>query len=159
MPGRRSAPRSHDQHVLSMIIQAAGDAPGRSGRGYAGRPQPYAHSAAASRRNGAAMAAAAAPGSGAPVMGRPMTRRSAPSRSASSGVATRAWSLRSAPAGRTPGVISLMSGPDLGADRGHLARGADQAPAPGRDREHGEAPHGVRHRAAQADRLQVCGAQ
>jgi hypothetical protein len=57
------------------------------------------------------MAAAAAPGSAALVMGLPITSRSAPARMASSGVATRAWSLASAPAGRTPGVMSVTSGP------------------------------------------------
>src|SRR5215468_655209 len=67
--------------------------------------------AGVSRRSGAAIAAAAAPGSGALVMGRPMTRRSAPARSASSGVAVRAWSCAAAPAGRTPGVIRVTSGP------------------------------------------------
>ena len=46
--------------------------------------------ATATRRSDAAMAAAAAPGSGARVMGRPITSRSAPASSASSGVATRA---------------------------------------------------------------------
>jgi hypothetical protein len=46
--------------------------------------------AGVSRRSGAAIAAAAAPGSGAPVMGRPITSRLAPARSASSGVAVRA---------------------------------------------------------------------
>ena len=46
--------------------------------------------ARATRRSDAAMAAAAAPGSGARVMGRPITSRSAPASSASSGVATRA---------------------------------------------------------------------
>ena len=54
------------------------------------------------RRSDAAMAAAAAPGSAALVMGLPMTSRSAPARMASSGVATRAWSFASLPAGRTP---------------------------------------------------------
>ena len=44
------------------------------------------------RRREAAMAAAAAPGSGARVIGRPITSRSAPASRASSGVATRAWS-------------------------------------------------------------------
>ena len=45
------------------------------------------------------------------MIGRPITTRSAPSASACSGVATRAWSLRSAPAGRTPGVISVVDAP------------------------------------------------
>ena len=58
--------------------------------------------ATATRRSDAAMAAAAAPGSGARVMGRPITSRSAPASSASSGVATRAWSCASLPVGRTP---------------------------------------------------------
>ena len=65
----------------------------------------------ATRRSDAAIAAAAAPGSGARVMGRPITSRSAPASSASSGVATRAWSFASLPAGRTPGVISVTSSP------------------------------------------------
>src|SRR5262249_39970255 len=55
--------------------------------------------------------AAAAPGSGAAVMGRPMTSRSAPEARASSGVATLAWSCAAAPCGRTPGVMSVTSGP------------------------------------------------
>jgi hypothetical protein len=45
---------------------------------------------ALTRRSDAAIAAAAAPGSGAPVIGRPITSRSEPACSASSGVATRA---------------------------------------------------------------------
>src|SRR5579862_546927 len=64
-----------------------------------------------SRRSEAAMAAAAAPGSGARVIGRPITRRSAPASMASSGVATRAWSWASVPAGRTPGVMSVTPWP------------------------------------------------
>jgi hypothetical protein len=46
--------------------------------------------ATVTRRSDAAMAAAAAPGSGALVIGRPITSRSAPASTASSGVATRA---------------------------------------------------------------------
>ena len=60
---------------------------------------------AASRR-------AAAPGSAAAVIGRPMTSRSAPAARAASGVATRDWSAAALPspaAGRTPGVIRVMS--------------------------------------------------
>ena len=103
------------------------------------------------RSSPAAIAAAAAPGSAAPVMGRPMTSRSAPSASACSGVATRAWSCTSAPAGRTPGRDEHDVGADLGADRGDLLRRADQRAGAGADGERGQPADGVQRRAGQAD--------
>jgi tartronate-semialdehyde synthase len=57
------------------------------------------------------MAAAAAAGSGAAVMGRPRTIQSAPAATASAGVAVRAWSSATLPAGRTPGTTSATAGP------------------------------------------------
>jgi len=77
---RTGAPVRDRQHVASRTGAC---------RQRASRRGPYP-GAGVSRRSGAAIAAAAAPGSGAPVMGRPITSRLAPARSASSGVAVRA---------------------------------------------------------------------
>ena len=85
--------------------------------------------ASGSGSEAAAILAAAAPGSAAPVMGRPMTSRSAPSARACCGVATRAWSCDGG-AGRAHARGDQHDArADLGADRGDLLRGADQAPA------------------------------
>src|SRR6266853_6723233 len=56
-------------------------------------------------------AAAALAGSGAWVIGRPTTMWVAPLVIAWAGVATRCWSLLSAPAGRTPGVTMAKPSP------------------------------------------------
>jgi len=78
----------------SPVREVAGTGPADTGPrqtpATVGQPKGLYPGAGVSRRSGAAIAAAAAPGSGAPVMGRPITSRLAPARSASSGVAVRA---------------------------------------------------------------------
>src|SRR5690606_5307698 len=68
-----------------------------------------------------AMAWTAEHGSAASRIGRPITSRSAPARIASAGVATRAWSPRSFPCGRTPGTTSNAPSPATPRTTAHSA--------------------------------------
>ena len=94
----------------------------------------------------AARALAAAATSGAAVMGRPIDEQvGAVGERLLAGWPPAPGRWRRPPAGRTPGVISTMSGPDLGAHGGDLLRRAHEGAA--RRRRRRARPAGVRRRA------------
>ena len=103
-------------------------------------------------QRGAAIAAAAAPGVPAcPRIGRPMTSRLAPARSASSGGGRPGLVVGRRPCRAHAGGDQRDVRADLRPDGSHFLRRAHQPACPGLDREHGEPPHGVRHRPQHAD--------
>ena len=109
------------------------------------------------RSDGRRWPPAAAPGSAALVIGQPADHQQSlrPASRASSGVATRAWSLTSAPAGRTPGVMSVTSGPT--SDRtAETSRGEQTRPwAPASTDKVASRRHRVRHRSGHPDPVQL----